>query len=71
MRNCCSVYYENHKSDYINPHEKVVMLKYKRLADNLQISEVIEAIEACGYYAEMTFRALKDEFKLTAVQTTV
>jgi len=55
----------------INPNEKVVMLKYKRLADNLQIAEVIEAIEACGYYAEMTFRALKDEFKLTAVQTTV
>jgi hypothetical protein len=53
----------------VNPNEKVVLLKYKRLADNLTVHDVVEAIEACGYYAEMTFNVLKEEFDLHAVQT--
>jgi len=53
----------------VNPTEKVVLLKHKRLADQLQVHDVVEAIEACGYYAEMSFNVLKDEFGLNAVQT--
>lgn len=52
-----------------NPNEQVVLLKYKRLAEHLQISDVVETIEALGYYAEMTFKVLSEEFGLKAVQT--
>jgi hypothetical protein len=52
-----------------NPNEQVVLLKYKRLSENLQVSDVVETIEALGYYAEMTFKVLSEEFGLKAVQT--
>ncbi|MBU6324516.1 MAG: hypothetical protein KJS92_03435 [Bacteroidetes bacterium] len=52
-----------------NPNEQVVLLKYKRLSENLQISDVVETVEALGYYAEMTFKVLSEEFGLKAIQT--
>jgi hypothetical protein len=52
-----------------NPNEQVVLLKYKRLSENLQVSDVVETVEALGYYAEMTFKVLSEEFGLKAVQT--
>jgi hypothetical protein len=52
-----------------NPNEQVVLLKYKRLAEHLQVADVVETVEALGYYAEMTFKVLSEEFGLTAIQT--
>jgi len=52
-----------------NPNEQVVLLKYKMLADELHISDIIETVEALGYYAEMTFKVLSEEFGLKAVTT--
>ncbi|MEN9511747.1 MAG: hypothetical protein RLZZ370_1566 [Bacteroidota bacterium] len=52
-----------------NPNEQVVLLKYKRLAEHLQVADVVETVEALGYYAEMTFKVLSEEFGLRAIQT--
>jgi len=52
-----------------NPNEQVVLLKYKRLSENLQVSDGVETVEALGYYAEMTFKVLSEEFGLKAIQT--
>jgi len=52
-----------------NPNEQVILLKYRRLAENLALSDVVEAVEALGYYAEMSFKVLSEEFGLKAVQT--
>jgi hypothetical protein len=52
-----------------NPNEQIVLLKYKRLSEHLQVNDVVETIESLGYYAEMTFKVLSEEFGLKAVQT--
>lgn len=51
-----------------NAKENVVALVYRKPGSELQPTEVKDVIDALGYYAEMCYHVLKDEFKLKRVQ---
>lgn len=47
-----------------NPAENMVALQYKRLATGINQREVMEPINALGYYAENLSNILRERFKL-------
>lgn len=51
-----------------NPPENIVALSYRIPGSNLRREMVKDTIDALGYYAEMTYHVLKDEFNLKRVQ---
>lgn len=50
-----------------NPGENVVALVYRKPGSAVVLSEIRDAIDALGYYAEMAYHVLKDEFNLKRV----
>jgi hypothetical protein len=50
-----------------NAPENVVVLVYRKPGSSLLASEIPDVIDALGYYAEMTYHVLKDEFNLKRV----
>jgi hypothetical protein len=50
-----------------NPQENVVALAYRKPGSQMQESELKDVIDALGYYAEMAYHVLKDEFNLKRV----
>jgi len=50
-----------------NAPENVVVLVYRKPGSSLLASEIPDVIDALGYYTEMTYHVLKDEFNLKRV----
>lgn len=50
-----------------NPAENVVALVYRKPGSALLADEIPDVIDALGYYAEMAYHVLKDEFNLKRV----
>lgn len=50
-----------------NPKENIVALVYRKPGSTLGESEMKDVIDALGYYAEMAYHVLKDEFNLKRV----
>lgn len=53
-----------------NAAENVVVLVYRKPGSALRWQEVREVIDALGYYAEMVYHVLKEEFNLKRVAVT-
>ncbi len=51
-----------------NPGENVVALVFRKPGSTLHESEIKDVIDALGYYAEMTYHVLKEEFNLKRVE---
>lgn len=50
-----------------NSAENIVALVYRKPGSTLVSDEIKDVIDAMGYYAEMTYHVLKDEFALKRV----
>lgn len=50
-----------------NPKDNIVVLVYRKPGSTLRNEEIKDVIDALGYYAEMTYHVLKDEFHLKRV----
>jgi hypothetical protein len=51
----------------MNPNENIIVLSYRKPGSALRWQDVREVIDALGYYAEMVYHVLKDEFNLKRV----
>jgi hypothetical protein len=47
-----------------NPQDRMLALQYKRLATGINQREVLEPLNALGYYSENLLGLLLDKFKL-------
>lgn len=50
-----------------NPAENIVALVYRIPGSDLKLNGISSIVDALGYYAEMTYHVLKDEFGLKRV----
>jgi hypothetical protein len=46
----------------VNSKEKIIAVKFRRIADDLTVQDVVEAIESTGYYAENARSVLSERF---------
>jgi hypothetical protein len=46
----------------VNTKEKMVAVKFRRIADELTVQDVVEAIESTGFYAETARTVLQERF---------
>jgi hypothetical protein len=50
-----------------NPAENIVALVFRQPGSSIQSQAIRDVIDSLGYYAEMTYHVLKDEFNLKRV----
>lgn len=57
-------YLSQYVSFVINKSEKILSCNYKRITENLTKADVVEAIEAVGYYADLSWKMLNEPYQL-------
>jgi hypothetical protein len=51
-----------------NAEQKIISIQYKRVLDGLNETEIIEPLEAVGYYAENLREYLAEKYHVKKVQ---